>query len=72
MTRDGRWKEFGFIDFNLLHTKWQYHLLKMLRENVKSKEIKEKIDRCWREYLNGLVAYIEKGDVPKGGKGLRS
>jgi len=70
MTKDGRFKEFGFIDFNLLHTKWQYHLLKMLRENVKSKEIKEEIDRCWRDYPNGLVVYIEKGNVPKGGKGL--
>jgi len=70
MTKDGRFKEFGFIDFNLLHTKWQYHLLRMLRDNVKSKEIKEKIDRCWRDYPDGLVAYIEKGDIPKGGKGL--
>lgn len=70
MTQDGRWKEFGFIDFNLLHTKWQYHLLKMLRDNVKSKEMEEEIDRCWKEYPAGLVAYIEKGDVPKGGKGL--
>jgi len=43
---------------------------KMLRENVKSQEMQETIDRCWREYPNGLVAYIEKGDVPKGGKGL--
>jgi len=70
MTKDGRFKGFGFIDFDLLHTKWQYHLLEMLRKNVKSKEIKEKIDRCWRDYPNGLVAYIEKGNVPKGGKGL--
>ena len=43
---------------------------KMLRENVKSQEMEETIDRCWTEYPNGLVAYIEKGDVPKGGKGL--
>ena len=70
MTKDGRFKEFGFIVFDLLHTKWQYHLLRMLRENIKSKEIKEKIDRCWREYPNGLVAYIEKEDIPKSGKGL--
>ena len=42
----------------------------MLRENVKSQEMEETIDRCWTEYPNGLVAYIEKGDVPKGGKGL--
>ena len=35
MTRDGRWKEFGFIDFNLLHTKWQYHLLGMFKRECK-------------------------------------
>ena len=69
-TKDGQWKEFGYIDFNLFHTKWQYHLLKMLRENVKSDSIEEEIDRCWKDYPKGLVAYIEKGDVPKGGKGL--
>jgi len=70
VTEDSRWKGFGFIDFNLLHLKWQYYLLKMLRENVKSKEMEKEIDRCWREYPNGFVAYIEKGDVPQGGKGL--
>ena len=70
MTRDGRWKEFGFIDFDLLHTKWQYHLLKMLRENMESPVIDEEIDKCWRDYPDGLVAYIEKGDVPEGGRGL--
>jgi hypothetical protein len=70
LTKDGRWKEFGFIDFNLLHTKWQYHLLKMLRENVKTDEMEEEIDKCWKEYPKGFVAYIEKGDVPDSGKGL--
>ena len=70
ITKEGRFKRFGFIDFNLLHRKWQYHLLSMLRENVKSKEMEEKIDKCWREYPKGFVAYIEKGDVPQGGRGL--
>jgi len=70
MTRDGRWKQFGYIDFNILHSKWQYYLLKMLRENVESEEMEETIDRCWEEYPKGFVAYIEKGDVPAGGKGL--
>jgi len=70
MTEDGKWREFGFIDYDLLHTKWQYHLLNMLRREVKSEEMEEEIDRCWREYPKGLVAYIEKGDVPQGGKGL--
>lgn len=70
ITGDSRWKGFSFIDFDLLHKKWQYYLLNMLRENVKSKEMEEEIDRCWREYPKGFVAYIEKGDVPQGGKGL--
>lgn len=42
----------------------------MLRENIKSEEIKKEIDKCYRDRPKGLVAYIEKGDVPKGGKGL--
>ncbi len=70
ITEDGRWKEFGFIKFDLLHRKWQYYLLKMLRENIRSKELEEDIDKCYREYPTGLVAYIEKGEVPKGGRGL--
>ncbi len=70
LTRDGRWKEFGFIDFDLLHKKWQYHFLKMMRENIKSEKMEEEIDRCYKDYPNGLVAYIEKGQVPLRGKGL--
>ncbi|MBI5148342.1 transposase [Candidatus Pacearchaeota archaeon] len=76
ITKEGKWKEFGFIEYKLLHTKWQYHLLKMLRENaegivdVKCEEIEKGIDKCWKEYSEGLVAYIEKGDVPSGGKGI--
>jgi hypothetical protein len=30
----------------------------------------EAVDQCWREYPKGFVAYIEKGEVPEGGKGL--
>jgi hypothetical protein len=70
MTKDGRWQEFSYIDFNLLHRKWQYHLLKMLRENIRSKEMDDEIDRCYKDYPNGFVAYIEKGEVPEGGRGL--
>lgn len=66
MTEEGAWKGFGYIEFSILHKKWQYHLLSMLKAEVKSVDI----DRCWKEYPNGFVAYIEKGDVPVGGKGL--
>lgn len=70
MTENGRWKSFGYIEFNILHKKWQYRLLNMLKDNVKSVEISREIDRCWKEYPNGFVAHIEKGDVPAGSKGL--
>lgn len=70
MTEEGTWKGFGYIEFSILHKKWQYHLLNMLKEKVKNVEMKRDIDRCWKGYTNGFVAHIEKGDVPAGGKGL--
>lgn len=70
ITEERKWKGFGFIEFSILHKKWQYHLLKMLKAKIKSVEMKKDIDRCWKEYPNGFVAYIEKGDVPAGGQGL--
>lgn len=68
--RDGEWKGFGYIDYKIMHRKWQYHLLGMLKEEVKTPEMVEALERCWRKYSRGFVAYIEKGDVPEGGKGL--
>lgn len=70
MIEDGRWKGFGYIDYKILHKKWQYHLLGMLKEQVKTEEMRDAVDRCWKKYPLGLVAYIEKGEVPEGGRGL--
>jgi hypothetical protein len=70
MTKAGRWKGFGFIDFKLLHAKWKYHLLGMLKKNAVSDDMREEVDVCWQGYPNGFVAHIEKGDVPAGGRGL--
>ena len=67
---EGQWKGFGYIDYKIMHRKWQYHLLGMLKEEVKTKEMAEAVDRCWKKYPRGFVAFIEKGDVPNGGKGL--
>ena len=67
---NGKWKGFGYIDYNIMHRKWQYHLLKMLKEEVNTKEMAEVVDKCWRKYPKGFVSYIEKGEVPEGGKGL--
>lgn len=65
-----KWRELKYIPFEILHKKWQYYLFGMLKEQVGTKEVKIHIDKLWRQYPDGLVAYLEKGEVPEGGKGL--
>ena len=65
-----KWRELKFIPFETLHKKWQYYLFGMVKECVKTGDVKRHIDKLWRQYPNGLVAYLEKGEVPEGGKGL--
>lgn len=65
-----KWKELTYVKFETLHMKWQYYLLEMIRENVKTNEIEGLIDRLYEEYPNGFVANIDKGEVPKKSIGL--
>jgi hypothetical protein len=59
-----------YIPYQLMHRKWQYHLLKMLREKVANPEIEKDIDRAFNDYPKGFVAFLEPGEVPPGGQGL--
>lgn len=68
--KDDRWVQVDDIPFKLLHRKWQYHLLSMLRCEVRNPAVERAIDHCWRNYPKGFVAYIQPGEVPSGGKGL--
>ncbi len=54
----------------MMHKKWQHHLLKMLRQNVSDPNIEKDVDRAWRDYPKGFVAFLQDGEVPPGGKGL--
>lgn len=65
-----QWKSISYIPYEMMHKKWQYHLLKMLRENVSDPAIEKDIDRAWRDYPKGFVAFLQDGEVPPGGKGL--
>ncbi len=67
---EGTWHQVNYIPYSLLHRKWQYHLLTMLREQISDPAIEKDIDYCWNTYRKGFVAHIQKGDVPPGGKGL--
>jgi hypothetical protein len=53
-----------------MHKKWQYHLLTMLRQHVVHPRITLDIDRGWKDYPKGFVAYLQPGNVPPGGQGL--
>ena len=59
-----QWKSISYIPYEMMHKKWQYHLLKMLRENVSDPAIEKDTDRAWREYPNGFVAFLQDGEVP--------
>jgi hypothetical protein len=59
------WVKLKYLPYELLHKKWRYHLFEMFKEQVATKEMRAKIDRLYDKYPNGLVANIQKGQVPK-------
>ena len=66
----GQWTPVSFIPYEMMHRKWQYHLLTMMRQNVSDPDIEKDIDRAWKNYPQGFVAFLQPGDVPPGGQGL--
>jgi hypothetical protein len=70
VTSEQRWQEVDYFPFEVLHKKWQYYLLTMVKERVGTQEIRHTIDALWWRYRQGFVAYWEKGKVPAGGEGL--
>ena len=59
------WVKLKYLPYELLHKKWQYHLFKMVKEQIPTEEMEVKIEELYRRYPNGLVANIQKGAVPK-------
>jgi hypothetical protein len=48
----------------MLRQKWQWYLLTMLRQTVKSSEVKRLVDVCYTRYREGFVTNGQRGDVP--------
>ncbi len=65
-----QWKSVSYIPYEMMHKKWQYHLLNMIRNNINDTAVEKDIDRAWRDYPKGFVAFLQPGDVPPGGEGL--
>jgi len=59
-----QWAHIDYLPYSMLRKKWQWYLLTMLRQTLKSREINRLIDICSTRYRNGFVTNVQKGDVP--------
>jgi hypothetical protein len=59
-----RWEHLHYLPYALLRRKWQWHLLSMMRQTLKTEAINQLVDTCFRKYPNGLVTNVQKGAVP--------
>jgi hypothetical protein len=66
----GLWSPVSYIPFDLIHRQWQYYLLTMLRDNSSDPTLEKDVQRAWKAYPKGFVAFVEKAPVPPGGQGL--
>src|SRR5947209_3934093 len=58
------WEHLAYLPYALLRRKWQWHLLTMLRQTLKTDAVHRLVDACFRQYPNGLVTNVQKGAVP--------
>jgi hypothetical protein len=54
----------------MLHKKWQYYLLKLMREFDNSERMNKLIDELYKKYPKGFVANASKGEAPQKARGL--
>jgi hypothetical protein len=59
-----QWIHLDYVPYPLLWKKWQWHLLTMLRQTVKRKEIHRLVDVCYTRSREGFVTNVQKGEVP--------
>src|SRR5712691_7244674 len=59
-----RWEHLHYLPYALLRRQWQWHLLRMVRQTLKTEAINQLVDTCFRQYPSGLVTNVQKGAVP--------
>ena len=58
----GLWVKLGKFPYEILHKKWQYHLLEMIKLYDPSQ--KKNVNQLWEKFKKGFVAEISEGQVP--------
>ena len=59
-----QWVHLDYVPYPMLRKKWQWYLLTMLRQTVKTQEIKRLVNACSTRYREGFVTNVQKGEVP--------
>ena len=59
-----QWVHLDYVPYRLLRKQWQWALLTMLRQTVKTPEMKQLVEVCYTRYREGFVTNVQKGDVP--------
>jgi hypothetical protein len=59
-----QWVHLEYVPYPMLRKQWQWYLLTMLRQTVKTQEMTRLVDACDTRYREGVVTNGQKGDVP--------
>jgi hypothetical protein len=59
-----QWVPLEYVPYTMLRKKWQWHLLTIVRQIVKTKESARLVEACYMRYREGFVTNVQKGDVP--------
>jgi hypothetical protein len=59
-----QWVHLDYVPYLLLRKKWQWYLLTMLRQRLKSPGINRLVDACYTRYREGFVTNVQQGEVP--------
>jgi hypothetical protein len=69
ISEDEKWINLDYFRYEILHRKWQYYLLGMLKEQF-GESVKELVDMLWKQYPEGFVGNVGKGKAPEYSEGL--
>lgn len=62
--KSGKWEHLEYLPYPMLHKKWQWYLLEMIRKEMDTEEVDRLVDDCYKSYPRGFVANVQKGAVP--------
>jgi hypothetical protein len=69
MTEEGEWETLGYIPYELLHRRWQEHVLGMIEERLGEEEqARELVKEMRRQYPRGFVAHLQRDILPRLGQ----